>query len=123
AHLGEEIEVRLDDARPGVRRRDELGTGPSQLIAERGVAGQQLADLSEFGGATVADPGARAPGHPRENRGARVHDPRASGRPCVARKSPPARSAGTSTPTPTTSFETRWLRKRRQTMRRSSSVL
>src|SRR5881227_843854 len=43
--------------------------------------------------------------------------------PYFSRKRAALRSAGTSIPTPTISFETRSFRKRRHTIRRSSSVL
>src|SRR5437764_10566249 len=78
ADLGEEIDVGLDDARPGVRAGDEFRTRSAKAVTECGIVDQELADLGELGWAAVCETRAGAAGHTGEHRRAGVDDHRTS---------------------------------------------
>src|SRR3989454_11955380 len=79
--FGEEVEVGLDHARPGVRAGDELGARGPEAITERRVVDEEPADLRELRRGAIGEPRPRPARHAREHRRPPAHDHGPSRRP------------------------------------------
>src|SRR6266513_2370511 len=85
ADLREEINVGLDDARPGVRVGDEFRTRSPEAVTECRIVDQELADLGELSRTPVREAPAGAARHTGEDGRTRVDDHRTSGGPRLER--------------------------------------